>query len=198
MQEKLFRKAALEKLSTPEELDQLMQVTTPKGWLALIAIISLLVATIAIGFLGVIAVRVDGRYCIVVKDAIADSAQAFVYISPLKENRVVVGDEVHITPSTFTTGDYILGSVATVDDFPVSDVQMQAIIGNQTLVQQLLEDGPLIQIVVNPVQVAGDSSVYRSASGTIPRDQISDKMTCTASIKVDEKAPINLILRDLN
>jgi multidrug efflux pump subunit AcrA (membrane-fusion protein) len=34
MQERLFRKSALEKLSSPEQLDQLMYVTTPKGWLA--------------------------------------------------------------------------------------------------------------------------------------------------------------------
>lgn len=198
MQEKLFRKAALEKLSTPEELDQLMQVTTPKGWLALVAIICLLIATVAIGIFGVIAVRVDGRYCIVAKDVITGAAQAFVYISPQKDNRVLAGDEVHITPSTFTTGDYILGEVAAVDDFPVNDVQMQAVIGNQTLVQQLLQDGPLIQIVVNPVAVVDDDTAYESANGTISRDQIGDKMTCAASIKVAEKAPIDLILRDLS
>jgi len=38
-----FRKAALEKLSTPEKLDQLIKVTSPKGWIALLTI------TIALG-----------------------------------------------------------------------------------------------------------------------------------------------------
>jgi len=38
-----FRKAALEKLSTPEKLDQLITVTSPKGWIALLTI------TIALG-----------------------------------------------------------------------------------------------------------------------------------------------------
>ncbi len=38
-----FRKAALEKLSTPEKLDQLIRVTSPKGWIALLTI------TIALG-----------------------------------------------------------------------------------------------------------------------------------------------------
>jgi len=33
-----FRKAALEKLSTPEKLDQLIKVTSPKGWIALVTI----------------------------------------------------------------------------------------------------------------------------------------------------------------
>ena len=35
-QNPLFRKAALDKLASPERLDVLMQVTSPKGWLALL------------------------------------------------------------------------------------------------------------------------------------------------------------------
>src|SRR6187399_2567538 len=34
--EKLFRKIALERLSSPEQLDSLMRVITPKAWLALL------------------------------------------------------------------------------------------------------------------------------------------------------------------
>ena len=38
----LFRPRALERLSSPERLDALMQVTSPKGWLALYTIAGLL------------------------------------------------------------------------------------------------------------------------------------------------------------
>lgn len=34
----IFRKAALDRLSSPEQLDRLMEVTRPQGWLALIAV----------------------------------------------------------------------------------------------------------------------------------------------------------------
>lgn len=40
----LFRRTALERLSSPEELDQLIQVTTPAGWLSLAALVLLLIA----------------------------------------------------------------------------------------------------------------------------------------------------------
>ena len=46
MQSKLFRKAALERLSSPEQLDQLMQITNSKGWVALIALAAILVAAL--------------------------------------------------------------------------------------------------------------------------------------------------------
>ena len=41
-QDRIFRQAALDRLSSPEQLDQLMQVTTPKSWMALVAFIVLL------------------------------------------------------------------------------------------------------------------------------------------------------------
>jgi HlyD family secretion protein len=47
-----FRKSALEKLSTPEKLDQLIKVTSPKGWIALCTIALVLVTAITWAFFG--------------------------------------------------------------------------------------------------------------------------------------------------
>jgi multidrug efflux pump subunit AcrA (membrane-fusion protein) len=60
-QKDIFRKVALERLSSPEELDQLMQVTTSKGWLALISLGILLIAALIWGFFGSIPTTVDGQ-----------------------------------------------------------------------------------------------------------------------------------------
>jgi HlyD family secretion protein len=47
-----FRKSALEKLSTPEQLDQLIKVTTPKGWIMLSTIFIALLTAILWSFFG--------------------------------------------------------------------------------------------------------------------------------------------------
>lgn len=60
-QQKLFRKASLERLSTPEQLDQLMQVTTPKGWLALGALCALLIMIVFWGIFGEVPTQVVGK-----------------------------------------------------------------------------------------------------------------------------------------
>jgi len=57
----MFRKAALEKLSSPEQLDELMKITTPKGWVALIAFMILLICAVFWGFWGTIPERVVGQ-----------------------------------------------------------------------------------------------------------------------------------------
>ncbi len=59
-QEKLFRKASLERLSSPEQLDQLMHVTTPKGWIALIALCALLTMALFWGIFGRVPTEVQG------------------------------------------------------------------------------------------------------------------------------------------
>ncbi len=57
---RIFRQAALDRLSSPEQLDQLMQVTTPKGRLALWACCGLLLTALLWSFLGEIRTKVNG------------------------------------------------------------------------------------------------------------------------------------------
>ena len=56
----LFRKAALEKLSTPDQLDRLIVITGPRGWLALLAIAAALVTALLWGVFGTISYKVGG------------------------------------------------------------------------------------------------------------------------------------------
>ena len=48
----MFRKAALSKLASPEQLDSLMQVTTGKAWMALAAVLVVITSGLAWGILG--------------------------------------------------------------------------------------------------------------------------------------------------
>jgi multidrug resistance efflux pump len=61
MRRTIFRQVALERLSSPEQLDQLMHITTPRGWLALLALIGLIVTVVAWSFNDTIPTQVLGR-----------------------------------------------------------------------------------------------------------------------------------------
>ncbi len=62
---RLFRESALERLSSPEQLDQLLQVMSPRGWISLIAVWALLAAIIAWSILASVPSTVEGRGIIV-------------------------------------------------------------------------------------------------------------------------------------
>jgi HlyD family secretion protein len=57
----IFRKVALDRLASPEQLDQLMQVTTPKGWLGLGTLGALLIAAVIWSIIGTIPERIPGQ-----------------------------------------------------------------------------------------------------------------------------------------
>ena len=57
----IFRKVALERLSSPEQLDQLLQVTDPKGWLALGALGLLILTSVGWGIFGSIPTEARGE-----------------------------------------------------------------------------------------------------------------------------------------
>lgn len=57
----VFRKVALDRLASPEQLDQLMQVTDARGWIALIALGAVLLAAIVWSIVGSIPEQVAGE-----------------------------------------------------------------------------------------------------------------------------------------
>jgi multidrug efflux pump subunit AcrA (membrane-fusion protein) len=61
MQKSLFRQEAMDKTLSPDELDLLMRVASPRGWLALIALFALLAATVVWGIFGTVPIVVSGN-----------------------------------------------------------------------------------------------------------------------------------------
>jgi hypothetical protein len=93
MQKSLFREEAMEKMSSPDELDRLMRVTDPKGWLALIALLALVAAAVVWGVFGSVPVQVSGDKGVLLA---GDSrSQAVSQTSGLVTDvRVEIGDHV--------------------------------------------------------------------------------------------------------
>jgi HlyD family secretion protein len=57
----MFRKAALDKVSSPEQLDLMMQVTSPLGWLALVTVGVIIIVVGAWSVVGSIPDLIDGQ-----------------------------------------------------------------------------------------------------------------------------------------
>lgn len=88
----VFRKVSLERLSSPEQLDQLMQVTSPTGWLALGAIMVLLGAAVVWGFYGSIPTEAAGEGILIRRGGVAELVATGS--GPVDELLVAVGDVI--------------------------------------------------------------------------------------------------------
>ena len=89
----VFRKASLERLASPEQLDKLMQVTRPRGWIALVALGFLVGSAVLWGFEGSIPSRVAGQGILLKSGGVLEiAAGAGGRITDVSVN---VGDVVH-------------------------------------------------------------------------------------------------------
>jgi HlyD family secretion protein len=60
----LFRQAALDQLSSPDQLDSLLQVTTPRGWIALAGVGVLILTALGWSVIGRLPTKLVGQQCI--------------------------------------------------------------------------------------------------------------------------------------
>jgi HlyD family secretion protein len=98
MSEQIFRKVAIERLSSPDQLDRLITLTSPTGWLAALALATLLAVVVAWGFLGTVPTRVTGAGILVTRggqlvDAMAPTAGTLSSAVPVGKE-VGAGDVV--------------------------------------------------------------------------------------------------------
>jgi HlyD family secretion protein len=88
----IFRKVALERLSSPEQLDQLVQVTDPRGWLALTGLGALLLAAVGWGIWGSIPSQAQGEGILLRQGGVSDLVSAAN--GQVSEVLVSVGDVI--------------------------------------------------------------------------------------------------------
>jgi HlyD family secretion protein len=72
MKASIFRAAAVERLSTPDRLDQPLRITTPLGWLALTALMALVVAGCVASIVIQVPVKVAGQGIIIAPTGVRD------------------------------------------------------------------------------------------------------------------------------
>ncbi|MDO4976657.1 MAG: hypothetical protein Q4E53_05275 [Eubacteriales bacterium] len=90
----IFREKSLDRISSPEELDQYLQVTKPKTWIVLGAIVILLIGIISWGFFG----RLTTKITVAVS---VEKGRAICYIPEIKEQNVEI-KEIHIGDESYS------------------------------------------------------------------------------------------------
>ena len=96
----MFRKAALEKMSSPEQLDLMMRVTSPIGWLALLTLAVVLAGALVWSVVGSIPELVDGRGVLLTGERVfevkAPMSGTIVSISATPDSTVHPGDVIAV------------------------------------------------------------------------------------------------------
>ncbi|ULO09860.1 NHLP bacteriocin system secretion protein [Paenibacillus sp. 19GGS1-52] len=135
MENQVFRKVSMDRLSSPEQLDSLMKVTSPRGWLALLAIGLLIISAMIWGFYGSLATKINGQG---------------VLIKPGGIHQIYISSSGQITDIRAGTGDLIhKGEVIARISQPQMIEQMKQT-QSPTQLSQLKKDYEIASKVVSP------------------------------------------------
>jgi HlyD family secretion protein len=106
MEKSIFRQVSLDRLSSPEQLDQLLRVTGPRSWFALAAVFLLLAGTVLWGCVGSIDTTATGQGVIVRRGGVLNVVtRGGGLVMALK---VKVGDRIEANQVIATIGQPVL------------------------------------------------------------------------------------------
>ena len=125
--------------------------------------------------------------------------KAVVYLDAGEGKRVIKGMEAQVIPSSYTKEEhgYMLAKVDFVADYPATRQAMMSVLENDQLVQHLSTDGAPITLYVTLVKDQTSKSGFRWSSPKGPPTEIHSGTVCKASIVVEERRPITLVIPGL-
>ena len=89
MNEQLFRKKSVDKVSSPEQLNEYIRVSNPGVWMVLAAVIVLLAGVIVWGFIG----HLDTTLSTAV---VCENGEAVIYVKEADAEKIAVGMTVRV------------------------------------------------------------------------------------------------------
>jgi len=191
-----FRQKALDRLSSPEQLDKIVRVIPSKGWIALIALIVLLVALMAWALTATLQLTVSGDGIIIHSTEPPQTLEAVLFVSIDDGLRIQPGMTAQISPNSVHQEEYGLmwGEVTAVRGVPSTADDMLQVLGNDSLVSALNAEGKLVEVRVQLEEDAATPSGYRWTSVSGPPYEIMSGTLGDGVIVVDQQRPIELVL----
>jgi HlyD family secretion protein len=136
---KIFRKVSLERLSSPDQLDVLMKVTSAKAWIALVALCGLVLTSVLWGIFGNVPTSVSGS-CILIRpggtlEVVAPSVGRVVDISVEAGDIVREGQIIARIDRNEASGQIRSGE-AKLRELRAQEARLKAVIGRGEREQQ--------------------------------------------------------------
>jgi len=195
MKREIFRSAALNRMSSPEQLDQMLEVTTPKYWMALIGVALLLLFGLAWGFFGRMTTKAMGHG--VVERLSADGDLVVVaYVPATVAKTVVPGNEAQIALTSFRVEDvgFLRGRVLSIAEYPATDAELMGTLKNEALAHTLSAGEPVHEV---EIEMERDPSTISGYKWSTPRGaafHITPGSLCNVGIVTREERPLRLLV----
>lgn len=194
---RLFRKASLDRIASPDQLDAMLKVTSPMSWVAIAAATVLSVIVVIWAFLGSIPTTVSLSGALVCEDGSSGGALLVVCCVPAEMvGQLLEGMEADVFLETLDSDAYghMEAEIVRVDSTITSAQKLENSYGmDETVAEYLTEDSPVIAVVLALKEDQTTASGYYFTREAASDVVLTENALVSAQIVTDESAPIEMV-----
>lgn len=202
----IYRKSALENLSSPEQLDRMIVITPPTFWLAMVGAVGVILAALVWSILGRLPVTVETQGILLstqavqqvypAADDVPEDSLAVCYLPLSSGKQLSAGMEVVLCPTAVNQQAYghLEGTVLWVDDYATDLSQMEDLLDNDLLVESFSQQGPVVAVLC---RLRTDDTTVSGYYWSAPQGAelpLTAGTPLEGSIVTQRKAPLAIVL----
>ena len=197
MARQVYRKAALERISSPEQLDKMIFITSPTLWLAVLGGIVIVAAALLWSVFGRLPISVETTGVFVSEQLAQDRGEQKVlcYVPISHGKKIAPGMQVVVCPTTVNQQEYgnMMAEVDSVDPYVTSYSDIESALGSDSLAQMFYQNGPVVAVVCKLRTDDNTASGFWWSNDKGRNVVLTEGTIVTANIIVEEKSPISLL-----
>ncbi|QNM05335.1 hypothetical protein [Qiania dongpingensis] len=197
-QNEVFRKTNLERISSPEKLNDYIKVINPSVVIMLAALGLLLAGGLIWGFLGNIPLTVSASGAFYSAEGDETCDRLAVVVPSEDAGSLQTGMEVQVSPSTAGRDSYgfIRGKIAEIETYPVTEEELTELLGSEKLPELIMPDtaGILVTVELETDENTASGLKWSSVKGR--EVAVRPGTTAAALVVLKNQKPIDLILEN--
>lgn len=192
MDNSIFRKSSLEKISSPEQLNEYVKVTSVGIWLLMLGLFSLVIAVGIWAITGTIPETLEVKGIAYEEQSAEQMIYGYVPMGVAK--RMQVGMEVQLSPEYAPREEYgyALGVISSIGENPVVEADILETFGSLQWVGMIIPPGNPVEI---NIQYIKDNSELQWTNPKGNEISISNGSYVNISVITKERKPYELLLR---
>ena len=209
MARQIYRKKLMERISSPEQLDEMIVITPPSYWLAILGGAVIIIATLIWSVFGSIPISMETTGIFVsaqMQDQETSDSQnigeqqVICYVPISSGKKIIPGMEAVICPTTVNQQEYgnMMGEVVAVDPYVTSYEDIAAALGSESLAQMFSQNGPVMAVICKLRTDDTTASGFWWSNDNGAAVVLAEGTIITADIILEEKSPISMLLPFIN
>ena len=205
----IYRNKLMERISSPEQLDEMIVITSPSYWLAILGGAVIIVAALIWSVFGSIPISMETTGIFVsaqISDQQTEGSQSIggqqviCYVPINSGKKIVPGMETIVCPTTVSQQEYgnMMGKVVAVDPYVTSYEDIVSTLGSESLAQMFSQNGPVVAVTCELRTDATTASGFWWSNSNGAEVVLAEGTIITADIILEEKSPISMLLPFLN